>query len=211
MDSGQITLTVATGISVLALLPVLTQFVNLFPRLCDSLVRTSVCVRIEDSRRVQRSRDLVFLLGFPAVITLVWQNCLYSPQWLTGLQAPLRLTAVAGVTAGYALMRCGIAHAMPMNKFSPKIREAAVGCPKNFWITLLPLLLLCGLACELCDIPQNACKIITFCLSGALYLLFLIRRFQIFAMESNYLTAILYLCALEILPTAILMTSALVF
>lgn len=211
MDTEQITLTVATGVALLAFLPVLPRFTDLFPTLWSGLFRTATCVRIEDSKKIQRSRDMVFLLGFPSFVTIVWKCGLYDPQWLDSLHAPLRLAAVAGVTAVWSSLRTVSAHAMPFRRFSAKIRETAVECPKNFWIILTAVLLVCALAERFFNIPQNTGKIITFCFTSALYLGFLVRRFQIFAAESNYLTAILYLCALEILPTALLVTSAVVF
>lgn len=211
MDTEQITLTVATGVALLAFLPVLPRFMDLLPMLWSGLFRTATCVRIEDSKKIQRSRDTVFLLGLPSFVAIVWRCGLYAPQWLDSLHAPLRLAAVAGVTAVLCLLRTALAHVMPFRRFSAKIRETAVECPKNFWIILTFLLFICALAEGIFNIPQNTGKIITFCSTSALYLGFLVRRFQIFAADSNYLTAILYLCALEILPTALLVTSAVVF
>ena len=211
MDTAQLTLTIATGVALLMFLPVLPQFVNLFPKLWAGLFRTATCIRIEDSRKVQRSRDLVFWLSLPATVTLVWKSGLYSPDWMAGLNAPLSLAAVAGAIAGYGLLRAALSHLLPFRRFSSKVREAAIGCPQNFWILLASVLFLSTVTLGFCKLPDNTSRIITLCLTGALYLLFLIRRFQIFAYDSNYLTAILYLCALEILPTALLVTSAVVF
>ena len=211
MDTEQLTLTIATGAAMLTFLPVLPQFVNLFPKLWSGLFRTATCIRIEDSRKIQRSRDLVFWLSLPALVTLVWKSGLYSPGWTAGLNAPLSIAAVAGVIAGYGLLRAGLSHLLPFRRFSSKVREAAVGCPKNFWLLLMSVLFISAVTLGFCKLPDNTAHIITLCLTAALYLLFLIRRFQIFAYDSNYLTAILYLCALEILPTALLVTSAVVF
>ncbi len=211
MDIEQLTLTIATGVALMMFLPVLPQFVNLFPKLWSGLFRTATFIRIEDSKKVQRGRDLVFWLSLPALVTLVWKSGLYSPSWTAGLDAPLNLAAVAGVIAGYGLLRAGLSHLLPFRRFSSKVREAAVGCPKNFWLLLVSVLFLSAVTMGFCKLPENTSRIITLCLTGALYLLFLIRRFQIFAHDSNYLTAILYLCALEILPTALLVTSAVVF
>ena len=211
MDIKQLTLTIATGVSVLAFLPALSQFVNIFPELWASLFRTSVCLRIEDSKKVQRSRDLLFWLSLPALITLVWKSGLYSPEWMSGLNAPLSLAAVAGVIAGYGLFRTALSHMLPFRRFSSKVHETAVCCPKNFWLLLVSVLFIAATTLGFCHLSANITCIIKLCLTGVLYLLFLVRRFQIFAFDSNYLTAILYLCALEILPTALLVTSAVVF
>ena len=46
--------------------------------------------------------------------------------------------------------------------------------------------------------------------SGAIYMLFILRRTQIFASSYNFFTVFLYLCALEIIPTGVLVTSAMI-
>ncbi len=210
-DTEQITLTVAVGVSMLAFLPVLSRFVNLFPEIWTGLFRTSTCIRIEDSKKVQRSRDLVFWLSLPAFVTLVWKCGLYAPQWMAGLSAPLNLAAVAGIMSAYGLLRTFLSHIMPFRRFSQKVRETAIFCPRNFSLILLSILFPAAAILGICGLPGDISRIITLCLTGVSYLLFLVRRFQIFVFDSNYLRAILYLCALEILPTALLVTSAAVF
>ena len=85
MDAEQITLTIATGVSILIFLPALPRFVNLFSQLWSSLFRTGTCIRIEDSRKVQRSRNIVFWASVPGLMTIVWHCGLYAPKWLEAL------------------------------------------------------------------------------------------------------------------------------
>lgn len=211
MDIEQLTLTVATGVSILAFLPVLTQFVNLFPKLWASLFRTGTCIRIEDSKKVQRSRDIVFWASVPGLVTLVWRCGLYTPKWIDSLPPQFHLPCVAGVLLGYMLLCLALCRVVPRRKFSPKVYDAAAGCPKNFWTLLAFSLFVVAVVLKSAGIDRSVSLIVIYCITGILYLMFLIRRFQIFVYDSNYLTAILYLCALEILPTALLVTSAVVF
>ena len=211
MNIEQLTLTIAAGVALLALLPVLPQFVNLFPMLWAGLLRTATCIRIEDSKKVQRSRDLVFWLSIPSLITTVWRCGLYTPEWMETLPSDYRLPCIAGIVLGYILLCLALGHMMPFRRFSAKVRDAAVGCPKNFGIMLTFALFLAAVFLKSANVGTNASLILMYCITGVLYLMFLIRRFQIFAYDSNYLTAILYLCSLEILPTALLVISAVIF
>ena len=210
-DIGQTTLTVATGVSVLAFLPVLTQFVNLSPGLWTSLFRTAACIRMEDSKKVQHSRDIVFCACLPALVTEVWAYGLYSREWMEMLHEPFRLLATAGAVLGYMALRAAAGHAMPRKRYSTKVCDAWRGCPKNFWILLTSMLFMASAALCVSGAGPALSKTIMYCMTGLLYALFLIRRFQIFACDSNYLTAILYLCALEILPTGLLLATAVSF
>ena len=60
------------------------------------------------------------------------------------------------------------------------------------------------------DVDNSIIKDAMIWVSGAIYLLFLIRRTQIFASSYNFFTVFLYLCALEIIPTGVLVTSAMI-
>lgn len=211
MDAEQITLTIATGVSILIFLPALPRFVNLFSQLWSSLFRTGTCIRIEDSRKVQRSRDIVFWTSVPGLMTIVWHCGLYAPEWLETLPPQFHLPCVAGVMLGYFLLCITLGHIVLQRRLRPKVYEAATGCPKNFWILLAFTLFVATIPLKSSGIGNNVSVIVMYCITGLLYFIFLIRRFQIFASDSNYLTAILYLCALEILPTALFVTSALIF
>ena len=207
-DAAQITLTVATAVSLLLFLPVLGSFVKLFPMLWTSLFRTATCMHIEDSKKVQRQRNLVFYLMLPALTTLVWKYSLYCPSWIGSLAEPFRLLSTAGTVAAFLLLRLMLGKAVPHRKFRTKTYEAAIGSPRNFWIILTALVFVGTFIFDICGMDKNLLKFVIFCLSGALYLIFIIRRYQIFAFDCNYLTAILYLCALEILPTALFVIPA---
>lgn len=211
MDAEQITLTIAAGVSIIMLLPVLGIWVNMFPELWASLFRTAACIRIEDSRKVQRNRDLIFWMTLPALLTIVWHFDLYAPEWMSGLAPYYRILCTGGILAGYMLLRFMLVRLAPHRKLSTKTYEAASGSPRNFWLLLGFVLFFTTMTLSTLDVPETLFRIVTYCITSLLYLLFLIRRLQIFAYDCNYLTAILYLCALEILPTALLVTSAVVF
>ena len=125
MDAEQITLTIATGVSILIFLPALPRFVNLFSQLWSSLFRTGTCIRIEDSRKVQRSRDIVFWASVPGLMTIVWHCGLYAPKWLEALPPQFHLPCVAGVMLGYFLLCIALGHIVLQRRFRTKVYEVS--------------------------------------------------------------------------------------
>ena len=204
MSAQEITLTVATGLSLLMLLPVLGQYVELFPSVWSSMFRTSVCIRLEDNKKAQRRRDRVFLLSIFPYCALIWQSGVFSPRWMRGVEAPWDLLIIVGVVALYCLLRLALERLIPHRKLSTKVYEASVGCQRSFLLVYDFFLLVTLSVLSLCDASLLVRQMVILCLTAAFYALFLVRRFQIFASNCNFLTAILYLCALELPPTALL-------
>ncbi len=192
------------------LLPVLGQYVTLYPTVWVSMFRTSVCIRLEDNKKVQRSRDRVFLLSLFPLCALLWQSGAFTSNWFTALSHPVRIVVLSAILAAFCLLRLGIEKALPHWKFSSKVYDAALGCQRSFVLVYVSILFLCLVFLSLLDASLLAHQVLIICLTALFYLLFLVRRFQIFACECNFLTAILYLCALELPTMALVVVLALV-
>ena len=211
MDAGQITLTVSTGIALLMFLPFADRYIRLFPALCGSLFRTSSAVRTEDKCKISRSRNTLFALSLLPLCIFVWHNGLLRPLWLEGLSTPWDFFATSGIVLGYILLRSAIRSLVPAPKLRSKVYAAYCGLPRSFLILLLSLLLPTGILMDAFS-ASDTVKLIVFCsLTGICYLIFLVRRFYIFASEGNFFQAILYLCTHEIVPTALLILAIVVF
>jgi hypothetical protein len=63
----------------------------------------------------------------------------------------------------------------------------------------------------LLDIPDADVRNAMLWVSAFIYALFLIRKTQIFSTSCSIFAAFLYLCALEMIPTGILVVSAIIF
>ena len=210
MDPGRLTLTVSTGLALLMLLPMLDQYIKLCPALFGSLFSTSTAIRTEDKCKISRSRNLLFTISILPFCILVWHKGLYCPDWMGLLGTPWDFLAAAGVVLLYFLLRYAMNISMPAPKIPKKAYAAFCGLPRTFLIILMTFLLPLCIAMDVFDVPQGTEKIVLYTLTTICYILFLARRFHIFASEGNFLQAILYLCTLEILPTAVLVVSLVV-
>lgn len=207
----QITLSVSVALSLLSFMPAADKLVKLFPQLAGSLFSNSVAVRVEDKCRVSRARNLLFILSILPLCVLFWASGIYAPRWISTLHAPFDLLSVCGVFLAYCLLRTLMTHALPAPKIRSLVYASFCGLPRTFTVLLLVLLLPVVLVMDIADCPENVTKIVVCGLMTALYIVFLIRRFKIFASEGYFLQAISYLCALEIVPTTLLTVSAVVF
>lgn len=211
MDIDRLTLTVSIGLALLMLLPLLDQYIKLFPALIGSLFSTSTAVRTEDKCKLSRSRNHLFTISILPFCILVWHKELYCPDWMGQLEAPWNFLSTAGVVLLYFLLRYAIKICMPAPRISKKVYAAFCGLPRTFLIILVTFLLPPCIAMDAFDVPLGTEKIVFYTLSTICYILFLARRFHIFTSEGNFLQAILYLCTLEILPTAVLVVLSVVF
>ncbi|MGN0191739.1 MAG: DUF4271 domain-containing protein [Candidatus Cryptobacteroides sp.] len=211
MDACQITLSVATGVALLTFLPFMDQYIRLCPVFFGSLFNTATAIRNEDKCKISRSRNTIFAISILPLAIFVWHNGLFCPNFMEGLDSPWDFLATAGALLAYFVLRAAIRKSLPAPKMKNKVYAAYCGLPRTFAVTLLSIVIPIDILMDSLSIPGMVTKIVFYSLTGICYLVFLIRRFDIFASESNFLQAILYLCSHEIVPTALLIVTVLVF
>ena len=94
---------------------------------------------------------------------------------------------------------------------SKKTYSASHKASYSFFIIYTLVLLAIGAVMGVLDSSDAEIKNAMLWVSVSIYALFLIRKTQIFSTSCSIFMAFLYLCALEILPTGILVVSAMIF
>lgn len=200
--------TILIGIFVLMGLMVIRNFLSVLPFLSDSVFRARGSAALENSVRASRDRNLVAAVCILPVILMMYRFRLYDPSFVQGMSPDRRLLVVAGVFLGYLLLRyvmyllCqprrgdwfGIAR---RNAFTFFIILALVVFPT------VGILLLVG-------VKSLTVKTVILVETAVIYFLYLIRKGQFLSGFCSQLQVFLYLCALEILPTAALVVTAMV-
>lgn len=201
-----ITFTVAFILAAIVFLP---RFLSLAPLLFDSLFRARGSVSLENSVRYSNDRRLVAgVLLLPATL-LTYSYQVYDPHFVHLWGEDWRLVVILGVFGIFALLRM-----LMYFLFKPRRNNDFYCLSRRTAYTYFILLVLIALvttgilALFGCDftVIQKVLRIEIF----AVYLPFLLRRAQILALSCNPLRTFLYLCALEILPSAALIVSAIV-
>ena len=191
------------AVSVLLFLLTLRSFLNVLPYLADSIFRARGSAALEGSVRVSRDRNVIAAVFLLPAFLLIYRYKLFDLDWFDTLGPDYRLLAVAGMFLGFLLLRFIMYRWLrPRRHFDDY--QMAYRAGNTFFIFLMMLALVTvGILCLL-DAPDLTVKTFLLVETGVMYLVYLLRRAQILSVFCNPLTTFLYLCALELLPAALL-------
>ena len=184
-------------------------FFHLLPFLADSLFRARGSTALEGSVRVSRDRNLVALSLLIPALLLVYRYRLYDPSFIRGLASGWRMLAVAGVFFAYMLVRLVVyLWLKPRRHYDHYQMAHRAGF--TFFILLMLLVLPTVGVLVLVGCNDLTIRLFIYAETAFVYLVFLFRRMQILYLSCNFLRTFSYLCALEFIPTSLLILSAVV-
>ena len=199
--------TIGVVVSVLLFLLVLRSFLSVLPYLSDSILRARGSAALENSVRVSRDRNLVAVVFVIPAILLMFRYRLYDPSFVRELEPDLRLGIIGAVFVGYLVLRFLLyLWARPRRRYDNY--QLAYRAGYTFFILLMLLALVTVGILYVLKVPDLIVRTFLLAESGLVYLVYLLRRGQILSLSCNPLTTFLYLCGLELLPTAALVLSA---
>ena len=197
-------------ISLIIIIILLRRLVNIYPSLLACMIRWKESVNLEMSVKLSRDRNILAVaLIIPFCIT-AFRFGLYSPSYLENFNENAGLAITIGVFTAYILLRLALTALCRSKKSRKPAYSTSVAAARTFFIILALLLMATGGIMSFVGTAPDTIKDAMIWLSGAIYALFLLRRIQIFASSYNFFTVFLYLCALEIIPTGVLVTSAMI-
>jgi hypothetical protein len=195
------------AVSVLLFLLALRSFLNVLPYLSDNIFRARGSAALESSVRVSRDRNLVAAVFLIPAILLMYRYRLVDAAILDTLTPDYRLLAIAGLFLGYLVIRFLLYRWLrPRRRYDEYQKAYRTGY--TFFILLMMLALVSVAVCYVLRLPDSTVRTVLLVETGALFLLYLLRRGQILSLSCKPLTTFLYLCALELLPAALLAVPA---
>ena len=198
-------------IALLLVLALLKRIACILPSVATCMFRWKENVNIDTSLRLRTERDLASAAMLLPFCLLATRFGLYCPDFMSGMSQNAALGITSAVFVGYLILRMSLIVAMRPKRMSSGIYHAATSTEHTFFIVLTAALLVIGGIMSVAGASPHAIKVAMFWLSGSIYMLFLTRKLQIFASTCNLFVSFLYLCALEILPTGVLIASAVIF
>ena len=132
------------------------------------------------------------------------------PAALLFLDENADIGITAGIFATYLLLRYLLTLVATPKKQNPAAYRTAAAASRTFFIILTLFLLATGGILAFIDVNLETIRNAMIWISMTIYFIFIIRKIQIFASSYNFFTVFLYLCALEIIPTGVLVTSAMI-
>ena len=198
-------------ISVFIVIILLKRLINIFPSLMACTLRWKESINLEGSVKHSLDRDMLAAAMIIPFCLAVEKFGLYSPEFMENMSQSIHLLVSIGIFLSYCTIRMLVSKLTRAQKINPKTYKTAGRASFTFFIILTLVLLLMGGILDFIDADPALIKSAMLCVSAFIYTLFLLRKFQIFVSGCSFFTAFLYLCALEFLPTGVLVVSALIF
>jgi hypothetical protein len=201
---------ILTLLSLLVIICLLRRIIEIFPSLLASLIRWKESINLFNSVKLSRDRNMIALSMIVPFCLVVTASGIYSPTYMSTMSEDTRFGITFGVFIIYIVLRTLLERiCLPKRRNAQMYRCACISAYTFFILLTILLLSLWGILSVFNADPSSS-KDAMLWLSGGIYLIFLLRKTQIFASSCSIFTAFLYLCALEILPTGALVASAVI-
>lgn len=194
-------------LSILLGLVFLNNFLNILPYLLDNFTRARGSAALEGSVRVSRDRNIVALVLILPFILLVNRYRIYDPDFLSGMGGDMRLLIVLGIFLCYLLLRYVLWRVLEPRRYSENYPMARKMAYTFFILAGLLVLPTVGIL-SIFGSNDLTIRMVILGEMAFLYLVYFLRKGQILSLICNPLQVFLYLCALELLPTGLLVASA---
>lgn len=196
-------------LSVFLIMVLLQGIFHAIPPVIRSFTRLRGTANLEGSVRTARDRNITAVVLLLPFVLVVYRSGLYTPAFLATQEPDAHLARLCGVMAAYLFVRL-----LLYGLCRPRRRAELFGLARrsvwNSFILLCLALLPTYGALVLAGASPETIRLVTLVILTVFYSGALIRRGRILASFCNPLPTFLYLCALEFLPTGLLVASALV-
>ncbi len=184
------------------------SFLKILPSLGDCVLRWKGNLDLEDSLQLSGSRNLIACILFIPSCMVAYSHGLYRPDYIDSLQPVIGFAAVCGTMLAYILLRSFLNWQLEMGAYRTKTFAAANNSFYSYMIILFLIMLPVGSILRNLTGNEELARVVLLHIAAITYLVHVFRRGQIFASTCNPFTTFLYLCGLELLPTAALVISA---
>ena len=198
-------------ISLLIITLLLRRMVGVFPSLMACMIRGKESLNLEASVKLSLDRDALALAMIIPFCLVAFRYKLYFPGFIEEMTDDSVLGIYFGVFAVYIFLRFLMTWLFRPQKLPKKTYVAADKASRSFFIVYTLMLLAMGGIFGLADVQDSVSRDAMLWVSAFMYLLFLLRKTQIFSTSCSVFAGFLYLCALEMIPTGILVVSAIIF
>ena len=197
--------------SLLVVLLLLKRLVNVYPSLMACLWRGKECFNLEASVKLARDRDIITMAMLLPFCLVAFRFRLYGPGFFDGLGADTVMGLYFAMFFAYVALRFVAMTLFRPRSMPQKTYNTATKVSYTFFNLLSLALLLIGGVSDLLNLNEMLVRDAMLWVSAGLYLLSLLRKMQIFTSSCSVFAAFLYLCALELIPTGILIVPAVIF
>ena len=183
------------------------QFVSTLPYMLRGMLRWRELVSMEWNMRLCRERDSVSTASAIVACACISRLGLFKAPFMEGLSPSMRTLAASGLLLGYLIIRAGLIGIVPVTRFRHDTARISDSCGRNFFILTTASLLIMLITSSI----SRACSVLAesasyWCI-GIIWLLYMLRKYQILSSDAGHFPAILYLCTIEFIPAVMLVAS----
>lgn len=194
-------------ISAICLVADISGLYYIFQDLGKCLTRWRWNLTAEASMQFSRERDILAMLMILPVTVVFSRFGLIAPGFLQGVPVQWQTLTVLGIIAAYLILRLTIYVALRYRARRVSNYQVAHTATWNIFIIYAAVLLMSSGILWFCGLDGALIRYVGLLESAFFYIVALGQKFQILSCSCNPLTTFLYLCALEFLPTGLLIAA----
>ena len=195
--------------SALALAFSIPSLYRIIPHIFKCFSRWRWNLTIEASLQLARTRDSIALLSIVPFCLIVSRFRLFDPAFFGRVPETWRTLAVIGVFLAWYLIRSLLYLAAEARASHLSTFQTARHAERNYFVILTFFLFAVVGVLYAFRAAEETIRIVLFVTMGLVYLVFLVRKFQILSSSFSPLSTFLYLCAIEFLPLGMLVAAGL--
>lgn len=184
------------------------DFIQMLPALLSTIDRAKANVSLERSLGSARLRNRIAFASILPFCIIVDRFALYSPRFFQLVPQGFSVFLVILVLFVYWTVRHIVYVIFRSKKIPSEISDTIHRSPYNYFIVLVVILLLTVAVMAVFSCTDSVARIILLAEIAAVYLFALVRIIQFLRYNCNVFVTFLYLCALEFIPTGMLVASA---
>lgn len=184
------------------------RLMSVLPLIAGSILRWKENVNLESDVKATANRNLFAMTLFPVWCVLLWRYGVWTPPFVDspGPGAAISLTAACIILL--LLIRAALARILKPASMNVKIWKCGNDALFTYFTATALTSVTAAGTMAACGCSDNAIRMTIIYLGAAFWLIFLIRKMQIFKNSCSLFAAILYLCTLETLPMAAFVATA---
>lgn len=182
--------------------------IDILPQTAGCLLRWKENLNLEFNVRSSRERNRMAAILYPTACVIIYRYGIAAPAAADRIHPAAMLAAIAGAIALFLAVRLLLYRIMKPSGTSQRLWETSIRALYTYFIPAAVLSIVSSGIMEAAGAEKGTIGTAVMYITAFVWIIFLVRQLQIFRNSCSLFSAILYLCTLEILPMAILVTAA---
>lgn len=182
--------------------------IDILPQTAGCMLRWKENLNLEFNVRSSRERNRMAAILYPTACVMIYRYGIAATDAAAMIHPAAMLAAIAGAIALFLALRMILFRLMKPSGTSSRLWDTSRRALYTYFIPAAVLSIVSSGIMEIAGAGKEAIGTAVIYITAFVWIIFLARQLQIFRNSCSLFSAILYLCTLEILPMAFLVTAA---